>query len=94
MEFELLFHNKTPLAAIKSSWNKTRPFFWILLAGFIILAVFLIAPLFVIGPMLEGEGLVNEILDAIVNIVSTVLETLFTIFAYRVYRLTQDMQTT
>ena len=91
-EFELLFNNRQPLDAIKTSWANTQKYFWPLFGGYFILATFLIAPLFVIGPMLEGEGLVNNVLGTGLNIVSTVLEMLFTIFAYRVYVIAKESE--
>jgi len=93
-EFELLFNNKTPIQAIKLSWASTRESFWVLFGGYVVLATFLIAPLFIIGPMLDGEGLMYEVIDTVINIVSSVLEMLFTIYAYRVYRSGQQTQTT
>jgi len=84
-EFELLLNNATPMAALKQSWAGTQSVVWEVFIGYVILGVCIFIPVIFLGNLLDEEGRVFQLLDLGVDAILPVFESLFTIFAYRVY---------
>lgn len=84
-EFELLFNNKRPIDAMKSSWAASGQCFWKLLGGFFIIASALYIPLILIQVSVDDFETTYPILDSMLNILYSVPQVLLTIFSYRVY---------
>ena len=84
-EFELLFKNNKPLDAMRCSWHATKDYFWVLFGGLMLLSLILYLPLNLVAAQFDITGLSYWVFDTSANIVYPVLNTLFTIFAFRVY---------
>lgn len=84
-EFDLLLNNQGPLQSLKSSWESTRDYFWILLGGGLAITLVIYAPYFLLVSVLNQAGLYVNILDPVAGIIESVLMVLYTIYAFRVY---------
>lgn len=84
-EFELLLNNKSPLESIKSSWNFSRDYFWLLLRGGIIITIIIYAPYLLLASLFDSSTIVFWALDLTSNIAYAALSTIYTIYAFRVY---------
>lgn len=84
-EFDLLLDNQGPLQSLKSSWESSREYFWILLGGGLVITLVIYAPYLLLVSALNQAGLYADILDPIVGIIESVLMVLYTIYAFRVY---------
>lgn len=95
-QFELLLNGQNPLDALKQSWQGTTGYTLTLLAGYLVIAtlflgIYLLAGLLIgalypdYQSLLEQKSAVPIVFSLILTVVFSVLETLFTIFAFRVY---------
>jgi hypothetical protein len=92
-QFELLLNNARPLPAMKTSWEKTGKYFWILLNGYAIITVALYLPLYSLLSALDQTTTFYMIINAIANIIYSVLSVFYTIFSYRIYEFSREPQT-
>lgn len=86
-EFELLLNKVMPTEAMKSSWDKTREHTLVIFGGYAIITLILYAPYYLFAPLFAEPTLGLRLLNAVVNMVYTVLGSLYTIFAFRVFTL-------
>lgn len=89
-EFELLLNNSRPLDAMKSSWETTRKFVWIILGGYLVITIVLVAPYYILDSALEHLEIELGILGNFLNIIYSVLGVIYTIFTFRVYHLAKE----
>ncbi len=84
-EFDLLLNGQSPPDALRHSWDETRPYFWILVAGYLVIFAAAYVPyfglVFVLGDMKVDLGIFGVLLDTLY----AVLSVLFTVFRFRVY---------
>ncbi len=92
-EFELLLKAQGPPDALRRSWDETKPYFWLILGGFLVISAAFYVPyfglLFVLGDLKVELGLFESVLNALYP----VLGALFTIFRFRVYDLMNEGHT-
>ena len=93
-EFELLFNKRDPLEAMRTSWEATRQYFWILLGGFVVITIVLYSPYYLLVIMLEQREMALGLLENFLNVIYAVLSVIYTIFAFRIYHVAQDQQQT
>lgn len=91
-EFELLLNERRPLDAMKESWETTRKFIWIILGGFLVITIVLVGPYLILANVLEQLELELGILDNFINIIYSVLGSIYLIFSFRVYHLAKEQQ--
>ena len=91
-QFELLLNNARPLAAMKTSWENTGQYFWVLLNGYAIITVALYLPLYSLLSALDQTSTLYMIINAIANIVYSVLSVFYTIFSFRIYEFSREPQ--
>ena len=84
-EFDLLLNQSKPFDAMKSSWDLTKDYMWVLLGGYVIITLVLYAPYYLIASLFDESSISFWVLDASSNIIYSVLGALYTIFAFRVY---------
>ena len=84
-KFELLLKGCDPAEAMKNSWMLTRDYMIELIGGFALLFVVLVVPYFILQSTFTGSGLLYQLSDIILTLVYSVLQVLFTIFAFRIY---------
>lgn len=82
-QYFYLLGNKGLLESIKASWQATKGYGWDLLLGFIIIFVISFVP----ALLTSNEP---ELINSILNIVSTCLGLVMTIFLYRAYDYIQE----
>jgi len=89
-EFDLLLKGKSPVDALRLSWEATRPHFWLILGGYLVIFAAFYVPyfglIFVLGDLKVELGIFEVLLDTLY----AVLSVLFTIFRYRVYDLVNE----
>ena len=83
--FELLLNQKKPLDAIESSWQSTRDYMWVLLGGFIIISIVLYLPYILVFKIINPDGLLYWLVDAVAGVIYSILDVIFIIFAFRIY---------
>lgn len=91
-EFELLLDGKKPLDAMSNSWKLTGNYMLTLFIGYSIISVCLYIPSILIYSSLEESSTLSYIVMPISNIIFSVLHTLYTIYAYRIYEYSKKMQ--
>jgi hypothetical protein len=91
-EFDLLLNQSKPLDAIKNSWASTREYIWVILGGYVVITIYLYAPLYLISLLFEESSISYWVFDTVSSIVYSVLEVLYTIFAFRVYVLVDEQR--
>jgi len=84
-EFELLLNKKSPLESIRSSWDFSRNYFWLLLRGGVVITLIVYTPYLTLASLLDKSSIVFWMLDLTSNIAYAALATMYTIFAFRVY---------
>jgi hypothetical protein len=89
-EFDLLLNNRLPLDAMRDSWETTRKYVSIILGGYLVITIVLYGPYCVLLVVLEQQELKIGMLDSVLNIIYSVLDTIYTIFAFRVYHLAKE----
>lgn len=83
--FELLLNQQTPLDAMKNSWHTTKDYAWKILSGYIIITIGLYLPFYLLLSMFEEKSISYWTIHTLINIAFSVLSSLYTIFAYRIY---------
>ena len=84
-EFDLLLNNSKPLDATKNSWVATRQYMWVMLGGYGVITLVLYVPCYLIASLFDKSSISYWLLDTALNIAYSVLGTLYTIFAFRMY---------
>jgi hypothetical protein len=89
-DFDLLLNKHHPADAMRYSWEATRPYFWVILSGYLIIFAAVMAPyfflVFVLEDLIKDLGIFGVVLDALY----AVLSTLPAIFRFRVYDLANE----
>ena len=86
-EFDLLLKGKSPVDALRLSWEATRPHFWLILAGYLVIFAAFYVTYFGLIFVLEDLKVELGIFEVLLDTLYAVLSVLFTIFRYRVYDL-------
>ncbi|MFK0569903.1 hypothetical protein [Endozoicomonas sp.] len=89
-EFYCLLHNKSGYEALWASWKSSRSEQWQLVAGLVLIPVAITIPLLLLESFLELLGLTGPVFTFVSGVISSVLFTLTTIFAFRIYTLEPD----
>lgn len=84
-EFYCLLHEQSALEAFSSSWDETKDQQWFILKGILLIYAFIFAPYIGISYIIDALEIWNPILSVIIGCSFTVLSSLLTIFAFRVY---------
>ena len=84
-EFDLLLKNTKPVDAMKTSWILTRNYMTELFAGFALITLVLFGPYFLMLSFFDGPSMGFWIFDLATTIIYSVLQVLYTIFAFRIY---------
>ena len=88
-EFDLLLNQSKPLDAMKSSWDITKDYMWVILGGYAMITPVLYGfyvPYYLIASPFDEASAAYWLLDTVANIIYSVLAALYTIFAFRVYQ--------
>lgn len=89
--FDLLLSQSNPRDALRSSWTATKSYVGVLLKGYAILIVILYGPNMLLTKIMQGSlGKTStsfQVFDSALDLVYTVLDVMFTIFAFRIYSL-------
>lgn len=89
-EFYCLFHHQSGYEALLASWKSRRNEQWQLVAGLLLIPVAITVPLLLLESFLDLLGLAGPVFTFVSGVVSSVLFTLSTIFAFRMYTLEPD----
>ena len=84
-EFDLLLNQSKPLDALKNSWASTKEYMWVILGGYVVITIVLYAPLYLVSSLFDESSISYFVFDTVTNVAYSVLEILYTIFAFRVY---------
>jgi hypothetical protein len=89
-DFDLLLNKHNPADAMRYSWEATRPYFWLILSGYLVIFAAVMAPyfflVFVLQDLVQDLGIFEVVLDTLYAVLSTLL----TIFRFRVYDLANE----
>jgi hypothetical protein len=84
-EFDLLLKGESPPEALRRSWNETRPYFLLILGGYLVIFAAVYVPyfglIFVLDDLEVDLGIFRVLLDTLYAVLSVLL----TIFRFRVY---------
>ena len=89
-EFELLLNNRRPLDAMKCSWDTTKSLIWTILGGYLVIAIVLYSPYISLVAVFGNEEFELGLLDNALNILYSVLSSIYMIFTFRVYHLSKE----
>ncbi|WP_372831022.1 hypothetical protein [Pontibacterium sp.] len=81
---------KGPVQALKESWERTQDYFWILLNGLAILFVVISGTEMALEMVLRNADSLDGPIRALINIVFSVLNTVITVYAFRIYCIQKD----
>ena len=84
-EFDLLLNNAKPADAMKNSWIMTRDYMLEIFLGFAVITVVLFVPYYTLITALDSSHAFFRLVNMAATVIYSVLEVLFTIFAFRVY---------
>jgi len=87
-EFHLLLNKCKPVVAMRNSWETTKEYMWVILGGYAVIAIVLYVPYYLIVSIFDESSIFSLILVTTLSIVFSVLNILYTIFAFRVFELT------
>ncbi len=88
--FDLLLNESNPVEAMKNSWNATKEYMGVLSAGYVLLFLALFGPYFLLTLIFGVGDHSLWSLSTALNIIYSVLGTLFTIFTFHVYELAKE----
>lgn len=74
---------------MRDSWDGTRRYAWIILGGFLVITLALFGPWLGLMAGLDHQGFVAKILGSVFGTIFPVLETIYIVFAFLVYRLAE-----
>ena len=83
--FDLLLKENNPLNAIKNSWDMTKEYTPVLIAGYVLITLSLYIPYYTILSTFHEANVISMVLNTIINLIYSVLGTFFTIFSFRIY---------
>ncbi len=89
-EFELLLKGRNPADALRTSWDATRPYFWLILGGYLIIFAAVYVPYFGLIFVLEDLKVELGIFEVLLDTLYAVLSAFFTVFRFRVYDLVNE----
>ncbi|MCW9047556.1 MAG: hypothetical protein OQK46_05700 [Gammaproteobacteria bacterium] len=92
-EFELILNNMKPLDAMSTSWQSTKAYFITLISGYAVIAICLYGPSMALAINQEEYTVKAYTIHTITNIIYAVLNTFFTIYAYRIYEYSKQNKT-
>ena len=76
--------------ALRLSWDATRPYFWLILGGYLVIFAAFYVPYFGLIFVLEDLKVELGIFEVLLDTLYAVLSVLFTIFRFRVYDLLNE----
>ena len=85
VEFNFLLERSEIMESFQFSWHETKKYFGLLLSGYLLITVCLYTPYILSLYAIEGETVSDTTLELFIDLVYFVLETIYLIFAYRVY---------
>lgn len=86
-DFDLLLHKNHLIDAARSSWDATRPYFWLILGGYLVIFAAFYVPYFFFVFVLEDLAKDLGIFAVVLDTFYAVLGSLLTIYRFRVYDL-------
>jgi hypothetical protein len=86
-EFDLLLKGRSPPDALRRSWDETRPYFWLILGGYLVIFAAFYVPYFGLVYILDDLNVELGIFEVVLDTLYAVLNVLFSIFRFRVYDL-------
>jgi hypothetical protein len=89
-EFDLLLKGQSPPDAMRSSWDETRPYFWLILSGYLVIFAAVYVPYFGLIFVLQDLKVELGIFEVLLDTLYAVLSVLFTVFRFRVYDLVNE----
>ena len=89
-QFELLFKQQKVVDAMRSSWGMTGKYFFVLVGGYLIITVLIYAPVFLYASTLEEPIDIPHHFKIAANIIYSVFNVVYTIFAFRVYEFSKE----
>jgi len=89
-EFDLLLNRKNPADAMRQSWEETRPYFRLILGGYLVIFAAFYVPYFLFIFVLEDLKVELGMFEVVLDTLYAVLGSLFTIFRFRVYYLANE----
>jgi hypothetical protein len=92
-EFDLLLKGKSPPDALRRSWDETRPYFWLILGGYLVIFAAFYVPYFGLVYILDDLKVELGIFKVALDTLYAVLNVLFSIFRFRVYDLAGERRT-
>ena len=84
-EFDLLLNQNKPLDAMRSSWDSTKDYMWVILGGYLVITAALYVPYYLVASLFDESSMPFLVFDTASNMVYSVLWVLYTIFSFRVY---------
>ena len=84
-EFDLLLNRTSPADAMKNSWSLTKDYMWVILGGYAIITLILFVPYYLVTKLFDAPNTYSPVLDTTANIIYSVLEVSYMIFAFRIY---------
>jgi hypothetical protein len=91
-EFDLLLNKSSPLDAMKSSWNLTKEYMWVLLGGVTVITIALYGPFYLVSALFDESGTVFKAFTSAINMILAVFDTIYTIFIFRIYELAKSQR--
>lgn len=89
-DFYCIFEQAQPLDAIRKSWEKTRAWQWEILKGLLLIIALTSIPIWVLEAAFAAVNIWNPLFALLLGVLASVLGTLTTIFAFRVYTLENE----
>ena len=86
-DFCLLYNNTNPLVSIKNSWNATKDYKWIIFKGYALIALITFLPYYLLTGLYNESYIPSIVFNSVLNIIYSVVNMVYTIFAYNVYKL-------
>jgi len=84
-EFDLLLNQSKPLEAMRNSWDTTKEYMWVIFGGYAVITLVLYVPYYLVASLFDESSISYLVLNTASNIAYSVLDVLYTIFAFRVY---------
>lgn len=86
-EFDLLLNKSSPLDAMKSSWNLSKEYMWVILGGLTVITIVLYGPFYLVSVLFDDSSTAFKVFTSVSNMIFAVFYAMYTIFTYRVYEL-------
>lgn len=91
-QFELLLNRQGPLEAMRLSWINTKDHMAVIFAGFCVITAVIYLPFFALSYLLHMNSFWG--LEGLLNIICTVADIFYVVFAFRVYEFSKPKDIT